>query len=75
MKNPFINNLARLWLNERNISHREDGPAVEYAGGDKYWCINGIQLAYMIGEKVNIKTKEELSTLIKQSIAMEKLKV
>jgi len=22
------------------IRHREDGPAIEYAGGDKAWCIN-----------------------------------
>jgi hypothetical protein len=21
--------------------HREDGPAVEYANGDKEWCLNG----------------------------------
>ena len=21
--------------------HREDGPAIEYAGGDKFWYLNG----------------------------------
>ena len=21
--------------------HREDGPAIEYADGDKFWCLNG----------------------------------
>jgi hypothetical protein len=26
---------------ELTILHREDGPACEYANGDKYWCFNG----------------------------------
>ena len=26
---------------EMTIFHREDGPACEYAGGNKYWYING----------------------------------
>jgi hypothetical protein len=26
---------------EMNILHREDGPAIEYANGDKYWYLNG----------------------------------
>jgi hypothetical protein len=25
---------------EMSILHREDGPAIEYASGSKYWCIN-----------------------------------
>ena len=25
---------------QMTILHREDGPAVEYANGSKYWCIN-----------------------------------
>ena len=24
--------------------HREDGPAVEYANGDKFWYLNGVYL-------------------------------
>jgi hypothetical protein len=29
------------WYNSNDELHREDGPAIEYADGDKYWCING----------------------------------
>ena len=34
------NNTIR-WYNEDGQLHREDGPAVEWANGDKFWCING----------------------------------
>ena len=26
---------------EMKILHREDGPSIEYANGDKYWFLNG----------------------------------
>ena len=26
---------------KNNLSHREDGPAIEYPNGNKLWCING----------------------------------
>jgi len=29
----------KYYLNDR--FHREDGPAIEYLSGTKYWCING----------------------------------
>jgi hypothetical protein len=29
------------YFNERDELHREDGPAVEWASGDKSWFING----------------------------------
>ena len=29
------------WYNEDNKLHREDGPAVEYSDGEKYWYLNG----------------------------------
>src|SRR5271166_2912295 len=29
------------YYNDNNNLHREDGPAVEFANGDKHWCING----------------------------------
>ena len=29
------------WLNKAGQRHREDGPAVEWAYGDKFWYING----------------------------------
>ena len=55
--------------------HRTDGPAVEYASGDKEWHTNGEELAYILNGKVTILTEGELPKLIKQSIAMEVLKV
>jgi len=29
------------WRNESGRLHREDGPAIEYTGGDKEWWLNG----------------------------------
>ena len=29
------------YYNEQGQLYREDGPAVEYANGDKYWYLNG----------------------------------
>jgi len=28
------------WLNEKGKHHRTDGPAVEWANGDREWCVN-----------------------------------
>ena len=30
------------YRNEQGQLHREDGPAVEYADGDKFWYLNGL---------------------------------
>jgi hypothetical protein len=35
------NNCARIWTNSKGQRHREDGAAVEYASGSKFWFING----------------------------------
>ena len=32
---------CNLWYNEMGQLHREDGPAAEYANGDKEWHLNG----------------------------------
>jgi cytoplasmic iron level regulating protein YaaA (DUF328/UPF0246 family) len=32
------------WYNEKGKLHREDGPAIEFWDGDKYWYLNGKQL-------------------------------
>ncbi len=32
------------WHNEAGECHREDGPAVEDANGNKYWYLNGKRL-------------------------------
>ena len=29
------------WYNKNGQLHREDGPAVEYANGSKWWYLNG----------------------------------
>ena len=31
----------KIWRNENGKRHREDGPAVEWANGDKSWYLNG----------------------------------
>ncbi len=31
-----------IHLNELNLLHREDGPAVEYSNGEKEWYFNGL---------------------------------
>ena len=30
------------WYNEDGKFHRENGPTIEYANGDKYWHLNGL---------------------------------
>ena len=32
---------VRLWLDEDNLLHRDDGPAVEWPDGDKAYFIHG----------------------------------
>jgi hypothetical protein len=36
-----VNKFGSIYLNNRGIAHREDGPAIEYVNGDKCWFING----------------------------------
>ena len=37
-----INKLGnKIWYNEQNQYHRDDGPAVEWADGSKEWWLNG----------------------------------
>ena len=35
---------TKCWYNEQGQSHREDGPAIEWADGDKEWYINDKRL-------------------------------
>jgi hypothetical protein len=32
-------------FNEDNKLHCEDGPAVQYSNGDRYWFLNGVRLS------------------------------
>ena len=36
-----VTNYKTEWYNLNGKLHREDGPAIEDANGDKYWFING----------------------------------
>ena len=39
--NPVIDEVgAKRWYDDAGECHREDGPAVEYPNGDKYWVLN-----------------------------------
>ena len=38
--------------------HREDGPAIEYANGDKEWCLNGNLLSEKEWEKRTKMTRK-----------------
>lgn len=31
------------WYDEEHLLHKEDGPAVEYTDGDKFWYKHGLQ--------------------------------
>jgi hypothetical protein len=34
---------TKIWKNKNGELHRTDGPAVEYAGGGKFWFQNGMK--------------------------------
>lgn len=36
-----VSNVRTCWYNEEDKFHRENGPAIEYANGEKQWWING----------------------------------
>ncbi len=70
----------KIWLNEKDKFHREDGPAVEHFSGTKKWYINGerhredgpaiiyfngIKEYWYHGRKVECYTDEEFLRLIK----------
>ena len=43
MSKPIIyDDGSTRWYNEVGKLHREDGPAIEYADGDKFWYLNGL---------------------------------
>ena len=63
------------YRNSKGERHRTDGPAIEWFDGTKEWFISGEPLVTMYNGKVTIWTECKLPKLIKQSIAMEALKV
>ncbi len=69
----------KYWY-KNNAFHREDGPAIEYAGGTKSWLINGkyhrldgpaverpngIKWWFINGERIHCETNEEFLRLVK----------
>jgi len=42
MINYYINKYGnKYWVNEKDIAHREDGPAYIFANGEKHWFQHG----------------------------------
>ena len=39
----YINSFHKVWV-VNGFRHREDGPAIIYSSGHKYWYRNGIQV-------------------------------
>ena len=37
----FWDDRSIIWYNQKGELHREDGPAVTWANGDKSFCLNG----------------------------------
>jgi len=90
--NPFVcRNGDKYWyLNDKlmifhsyYLLHREDGPAIEYANGDKIWCLNskchridgptieranGDKEWYYQGKKINCSSNEEFFRLLKLKV-------
>lgn len=45
---------SKSWYKNRKL-HREDGPAMEFTNGDKFWYLNG--------ERINCQTQAEFERL------------
>jgi len=74
-------NGTKYWHNEAGDFHRDgDLPAIEYAEGDKWWCVNGnlhrllgpaviwpdgYKAWWVDGKKIECTTQEEFERLMK----------
>ena len=55
--------------------HREDGPALEWANGDKWWCLNGIKLdekEFNTRTKIKELTVADIEKLLGYSVKIVK---
>ena len=43
-----------VWINDNGQQHREDGPALEYSNGNKYWHLNNV---HYTEKDYNVKIK------------------
>jgi hypothetical protein len=57
---------------EMTIFHREDGPAIEYAGGDKSWWLDDKLVSEE--EHKRLTTKEPTITIEGKAFTVEELK-
>jgi len=66
----------RIWRNQDGLFHREDGPAIEYADGAKYWYLNGQRLTEEEFNRRTLKVKEmtvaEISELLGYEVKVVK---
>jgi hypothetical protein len=71
------------YYNENNEYHREDGPAIEYSDGTKFWYknderhredgpaiqfANGLKKYWYNGERINVSTDKEFKQYIKMRV-------
>ncbi len=56
------------WYNEQSQLHREDGPAVEYKDGEKYWWLNGISYSKLEWEEELAKRKQRSQEEINKAL-------
>jgi hypothetical protein len=72
-----------IYYNENNLTHRLDGPAVEYSKGTKFWykngklhredgptieCGGGYKEYWYNGEKINVSTDKEFKQYVKMKV-------
>ena len=75
----IIEGVVKHWVLDGKY-HREDGPAIEYATGERGWCINGLlhrldgpaiegidgrKYWYFHGKYINCNSQEEFERLIR----------
>ena len=74
-----MSNLFEEWRDENKLWHKEDGPAIIWASGDKSWYFHGKRHRtdgpaiewkeqtswYLHGEKLPCKSQEEFQHLMK----------
>ena len=63
-----------FWRNEVGERHREDGPAVEYSDGTKFWYLNGVRMTEKEHARATSPTKE-LSVIEIENLLGYKVKV
>ena len=49
------------WYNDKEKLHRLDGPAIEYANGDKSWYMNGKPYTPSAHEIIIYKMKQKVT--------------